>query len=178
MKTKTQRMSRLLAAQIVFAMLLLLHAGDVHAQQPGAAKSALTMSFRNLTLAHDSARANPRPRSAGQALHNDTLRYELVFRNPTAVALRNVVFENPLPSNLLLVGGSVTTSAPARVEYSIDGGKTFSEQPRVREVVNGTEVERAAAPERYTHIRWTVTSDIAPNATVTARYDARVGVRR
>jgi uncharacterized repeat protein (TIGR01451 family) len=134
------------------------------------------MTFRNLTLAHDSARA--RTRKNGDALNNDTLRYEVKFKNPTQVTLRNVVFENPLPSNLMLIGGTATTSAPARIEYSIDNGKTFSTQPMVRETINGRAVERPAAPERYTHIRWTVTGDVAPNATVTAQYDARVGVRR
>jgi uncharacterized repeat protein (TIGR01451 family) len=154
--------------------LMLVQASSSHAQVPNT--SAVTMTYRNLTLAHDSAGA--RTRKNGDALNNDTLRYELMFRNPQQFALRNVVFENPLPSNLLLVGGSVTTSAPARIEFSIDGGKTFSTQPMARTTVNGVSVERPAAPEQYTHIRWTIMGELAVGATVTARYDARIGVRR
>jgi uncharacterized repeat protein (TIGR01451 family) len=166
-------MKRWCAAFAVIATLLLQSSGS-HAQVPNA--SAMTMTVRNLTLAHDSARA--KPRKSGDALMNDTLRYELNFRNPQPIALRNVVFENPLPSNLLLIGGSVTTSAPARIEYSIDGGKTFAVQPMARTNVNGQMVERPALPEQYTHIRWTVVGDLAVGATVTAGYDARIGVRR
>jgi hypothetical protein len=135
-----------------------------------------TMTYRNLTLAHDSARAHTRKN--GDAINNDTLRVEVVFKNPVAIALKSVVFDNPLPANLILIGGTATTSAPAKIEYSADGGKTFSTQPMIRANVNGQDVERPATPDQYTHIRWTVTGALAAGASVTARYDVRVGVRR
>jgi len=173
MKSNERGMSRWMVAALLGVLLV---AGVARANAQGAKPSPVTMTFRNLTLAHDSARA--RTRKNGDAVTNDTLRYELVFKNPATVALKNVVFENPLPSNLLMIAGTATTTAPATIEYSVDGGKTFSAEPRIKETVNGQSVERAATPAEYTHIRWTVTGSIAPGATVTARYDVRVGVRR
>src|SRR4051812_45614767 len=84
--------------------------------QVSAQTSPITMTVRNLTLAHDSARA--RTRKSSDALNNDTLRYELVFKNPTPIALKSVVFDNPLPANLIMIGGSATSSVPEKIEYS------------------------------------------------------------
>jgi hypothetical protein len=36
-------------------------------------------------------------------------------------------------------------------------------------------VQRAAAPEKYTHVRWTVGGFVAPGATVVAEFDVRFG---
>ena len=171
--TKRSITNRTSLAVVLVTALLLGWPTESRAQD--VPKSAITMSYRNLTLSRNPERA--KGRKNGDALNNDTLRYELVFRNPTTVALRNVVFENPLPPNLILVGGSATTSTAAVIEYSADGGKSFAVAPKIREVVEGKQVERVAVPEEFTHIRWTVTGEVEPNATVTARYDVRVGAR-
>jgi uncharacterized repeat protein (TIGR01451 family) len=141
----------------------------------GQSPSALVLTQENLTLANDSVRAlSGRP---DEARPDDTLRYHLQFTNTQAQEVSNVAIENPLPAGLVFVGGSVQSSAAARVEYSIDGGRTWAEQPVVQLVVDGREVERPAAPASYTHIRWTITESVAPGARVSARFDARVGAR-
>jgi hypothetical protein len=58
------------------------------------------------------------------------------------------------------------------VEYSTDGGKTFSARPMVSEVVGGKRVQKPAPPEQYTHVRWTVRGSISPGAMVTAEFRA------
>jgi hypothetical protein len=35
-------------------------------------------------------------------------------------------------------------------------------------------VRRPVPSERYTHVRWTIDGSVAPGATVTAEFDARV----
>jgi uncharacterized repeat protein (TIGR01451 family) len=107
----------------------------------------------------------------------DTLRYSLVFTNQEQRALRNIVFENPLSANLMLIPGTVTTTARATVEYSIDGGVTYAAKPTVIVLENGLQVAKPAIPESYTHIRWTIRDDLAPGAVVTAQFDALVAQR-
>jgi len=138
--------------------------------QQSAPSNPLTVSFTNLTLAKDSARARTQP--ATSVLPGDTLRYSLTFANRESRALSNVVFNNPIPAGVVVL----PAPAPAglRVEYAIDGGFNFSPRPMVTVEENGRQVSRPAEPQSYTHIRWTVTGSIAPGASVTAQYDARV----
>lgn len=157
----------------LLGVVLVLAAG----MQPAAAQQpeALTVSYENLTLARDSVRVK---QGAGSvALPNDTLRYLVTFANTQGRELRNVVFTNPVPQGVVLLGGSVSASAPAKIEYSIDGGASYSVQPVVTVTENGRQVRRPATPAQYTHIRWTVTGGVAPSARVVARYDVRVGAR-
>ena len=80
-----------------------------------------------------------------------------------------------LENGFRFVGGSTRASRDdARAEYSADGGRTFSAQPMEEVVVEGRRVRRPVAPERYTHVRWTVDGWVAPGATVTAEFDARL----
>lgn len=140
----------------------------VVAQQ--ASTNPLSVSFTNLTLAKDSVRV--RTQAANSVMPGDTLRYSLTFANRESRALANVVFNNPIPSGVVVL----PTAAPSgiRVEYSIDGGFAFAARPMVLVEENGRRVSRPAEPESYTHIRWSVAGSIAPGASVTAQYDARV----
>jgi uncharacterized repeat protein (TIGR01451 family) len=158
---------RFIRTMVVAVVALLLPAALVAQQAPQA--NPLTVSFANLTLAKDSARARTQP--ASSVMPGDTLRYSLTFANRESRALANVVFNNPIPSGVV-----VMPPAPAgiRVEYSIDGGFAFSARPMVLVEENGRQVSRPAEPESYTHIRWTVADSIAPGARVTAQYDVRV----
>jgi uncharacterized repeat protein (TIGR01451 family) len=153
---------------LLVAAVLLMTGSSVQAQQ---ANSPLKVSFTNITLQHDSARAKG---GSTTALPDDTLRYVLAFTNTQERALRDVVFTNPIPAGLVLVSGSVKSTASTKVEYSIDGGHGYSEQPMVLVEENGRKIRRPATPDSYTHIRWTITGSIAPGATVTAQYDTRV----
>lgn len=152
----------------VLAVVLLAAGSAVQAQEP------LVVSVANVTMAADSVRS---ARPSAEALPNDTLEYELTFTNTQGRELRNVVFTNPIPQGLVLLSGSVRTSAAASVAYSIDGGATYSEQPMVTVTEGGRTVRRPADPSSYTHIRWTVMEGVAPNAGVTAEYAVRVGIR-
>jgi uncharacterized repeat protein (TIGR01451 family) len=162
---------------LVLAFVLMGWAAPAQAQ---AKPNPLTVSFQNVSLARDTARARAVKATAAttqQAAANDTLRFALVFNNNEGRALKDIVFENPLAANLRLIGGTVTTSSPATVEYSIDGGKTYSARPTIAVIENGAQVQRPVAPESYTHIRWTIRNEIAPGARVTAQFDAVVATR-
>jgi len=110
---------------------------------------------------------------AAAALPGDTLRYRLRFTNVTQGEVRGVVFNNPVPKSLRYVDGSAGADRQdVVVDYSIDGGRTYSARPMVSEVVAGKRVQKPASPELYSHVRWTVRGSIAPGASVTAEFRA------
>lgn len=153
-------------------LALVLCAVPAHAQQ-AAEPPALTVTATNRTQAAEAARGAPR--QTDHVLPGDVVRYRLTFTNTAGKPVRGVNLANPLPEGFRFVAGSVRSSREdARAEYSADGGRTFSAQPMEEVMVDGRRVRRPVAPERYTHVRWTVGGWVAPGATVTAELDARL----
>jgi uncharacterized repeat protein (TIGR01451 family) len=99
--------------------------------------------------------------------------YRLRFTNLNRGDVRGVVFKNPVPAGLRYVDGSAGADREdVLVEYSTDGGKSYSARPMVTEVVGGKRVQKPASAEQYTHVRWTVRGSITSGATVTAEFRA------
>jgi uncharacterized repeat protein (TIGR01451 family) len=165
-------------ATVGFAVILMLPgaAGAVHAQRAAAEAEPiprpLVMTAVNLTAAAEAEAGKPRPDSLKVELPGDVLEYRLVFTNTTEGEVRNVVFSNPLPGGLVYVLESASSDRQAvAVEFSIDGAESWSARPTI-EVLDeaGNRVRRPAPPERYTHVRWTLTGGVAPGARVQASY--------
>ena len=158
---------------LLLLLPLLLAAAPAVAQQGGEQLPALRMTAVNRTAAEAAERGAKR--SDDRARPGDVVRYRLTFTNVTDRAVRGVQLANPLPGGMRFVGGTARSDrADARLEYSADGGRTFSAQPTEEVVVDGRRVRRAIPAERYTHVRWTVDGSVAPGATVVAELDARV----
>jgi uncharacterized repeat protein (TIGR01451 family) len=154
---------------LLVAMLALgAVAPRVHAAQAPSQK-ALVITAHNIT-----AEAAQDRDAKGMARPGDEIRYTLVFTNLTQGAVKNVQFVDPIPQGLVYVPGSAAARQAARLEYSIDGGKTYAEQPMVAVVEGGKTVQKPAPRERYTHVRWTVLESVAPGAQVTAEFRAQV----
>lgn len=152
--------------------LALFLAAAVPAAAQGGNRQAFTVTAVNRTASQAPRGARPDDR----ARPGDVVRYRLTFTNITPGAVRGVTLANPLSAGMRFVGGSARADrADARLEYSADGGRTFSAQPMEEVVVDGQRVRRAVPAERYTHVRWTVDGNVAPGATVVAEFDARVG---
>ena len=153
-------------------VLLTLAAAPAAAQQP-AAPGPLRVTAQNRTATELAARGTPR--ADDRVRPGDVVRYRIAFTNPQRTPVRPVL-ANPIAPGMTFVAGSARTArTDARAEYSIDGGKTFSAQPMESVLVDGRRVQRAAAPEKYTHVRWTVGGFVAPGATVVAEFDTRFG---
>jgi uncharacterized repeat protein (TIGR01451 family) len=145
----------------------LLAPRQARAQAP--APKALVVTAHNLTAEGargDAAQAPARP--------GDVIRYGLVFTNVTKGPVKNVMFDDPLPQGLVYVLGSAKADQPVRIDYSIDGGKTYSAQPMIAVLENGKQVEKPAPPARYTHVRWMIVGSVAPGAEVRAEFRAQV----
>lgn len=141
---------------------------------PASGQPALTIAVRNQTAADEAARGALRATSGVRP--GDVLHYTLRFSNATTQAVRVVQLSNPLPKELEYLAASAQASrTDARLEFSIDGGKTFAGQPMETVLVDGRRARRPASASRYTNIRWIVTGEVPAGTTVVAEYDARVG---
>jgi uncharacterized repeat protein (TIGR01451 family) len=147
------------------SVVALPQAGAAQAQAP----KALVITAHNVTAETASTR-----KSSTQARPGDVIRYALVFTNVTAGPVKNIQFVDPLPKGLVYVIGSAKADQAVRLEYSIDGGKSYAAQPMIELVANGTKVEKPAPREMYTHVRWTVLGSVAPGAQVMAEFRAQV----
>jgi uncharacterized repeat protein (TIGR01451 family) len=159
------KLLRLLLVGMLSVVVALPRTAAAQAQAP----KALVITAHNVTAEAASGRKNPTLARPG-----DVIRYALVFTNVTAGPVKNIQFVDPLPKGLVYVLGSATADQPVRLEYSIDGGKSYTAQPMIDVVENGNKVEKAAARELYTHIRWTVLGSLAPGAKVIAEFRAQV----
>ena len=152
------------------AVLVLMAAWPLSAQQP---KQELVVTAQNLT-AREMA-TNGKARKDSVAAPGDVIEYQLVFANTKTFALKNVVFQDPIPGGLVYVPETAkSTRDDVVVEYSVDKGATWSVKPMVEVVEAGKKVSKPATPEQYTNVRWRVTGLVAPGATVEARFQTRV----
>jgi uncharacterized repeat protein (TIGR01451 family) len=156
-------------ATLVAALAAGLLAVPAGAQQAKSAAPSLTVAAVNTTAeqAGETSRKTVKP--------DDVLRYTLTFSNPGPKALGNVELRNPIPKGVHFVPGSAHASRDdARLEFSADGGKSWSAQPMETVTVDGQPARRAVPVERYTHVRWIVGGTVAANSTVTADFSAKV----
>lgn len=171
----TRSIRRSLAAALV-VLAAALPAGaqvrTVSSAAPSAAAASLVVASHNVT-ATAAARPGAAPRAS--VLPGDVLRFTLTFTNATAKPVRNVELRDPIPAGVRYVAGSARSSrADARLEFSADGGRSWSAAPTESVVVDGKAMTRAVAPDRFTHVRWVVTGAVVPGAVVTADFEARV----
>jgi uncharacterized repeat protein (TIGR01451 family) len=157
------------AMKLLRLLLLGTVCGNLIAPRCAAAQAprpkALVITAHNVTAEAAGAREN-----GAVAKPGDVIRYALVFTNVTAGPVKNIQFVDPIPQGTVYVLGSAAADRPVRVEFSIDGGKSYSAQPAVAVAQDGKTVERPAPPEQYTHVRWTVLSSLAPGAKVMAEF--------
>ena len=156
----------------LFAMVAVLALpGFAHAQA-ATAPQPLVMTATNLMA------GDQRHKDAGVTdalLPGDVVRYGLVFTNLNADSLRHVQFTNPLPGGLRYMAGSATADrGDVTIDFSIDGGKSWSVQPMIEVVVEGKTVRKPAPVSQYTTIRWTVSGWVQSKSKVTAEYKAEL----
>ena len=159
------KLLRLLLVGMMSAVVALPQSAAAQARAP----KALVITAHNVTAEAASGRKN-----STLARPGDVIRYALVFTNVTKGPVKNIQFVDPLPKGLVYVLGSAKADHPVQLEYSIDGAKRYTAQPMVEVVENGDKVEKAAARELYTHVRWTVLGSLAPGAKVLAEFRAQV----
>ncbi|MEH2395303.1 MAG: hypothetical protein V7K21_27840 [Nostoc sp.] len=104
----------------------------------------------------------------------DVLRYTLIGENKSDRPVKNLILNQPIPQGMVYVLKSANVTNNAKVIYSIDGGRSFVENPTVKVTLPDGKVETKPAPANlYTHIRLQVPL-VAAKTTVKATYQTQV----
>jgi len=109
---------------------------------------------------------------ASRVIPGDEVIYTIYYSNTGDEMADHVVITNPVPDHMTYMAGSASGDGTA-VTYSVDGGRVF-DVPGELLVPNGAGGERLATPSDYTHIRWTLGAELAPNEEGLVGFRARL----
>jgi uncharacterized repeat protein (TIGR01451 family) len=108
---------------------------------------------------------------AGRLSAGDELHYTLRVTNPGTLAVTDVVVTKRLPFGFHDIRGSAVGPACA-VQFSSDGGATFSPPAQLATGSGGKRASRKVVPGDYTHVRWIFGKPLASKATALLRFRA------
>jgi uncharacterized repeat protein (TIGR01451 family) len=111
-----------------------------------------------------------------QVQPGDVLRYTLSGENTSDRPVKNLALNQPIPQGMVYVLKSANADGNknSRFTYSIDGGRSFVENPTVRVTLPNGNVETRPAPANvYTHIRLHVPT-VDAKSIVKANYQVQV----
>ena len=94
----------------------------------------------------------------------DTMRYILTAANTGDAVMKNPSIVDPIPAGVEYIPLSAT-GANAKIQFSIDGGKTYSNWPVEYQFTNpaGKKVKKQATADMITHVKWDIKARIQPN---------------
>ncbi len=165
---------KLLQIALPVAVVLALASGG--AAQEERAPEALVISATILSWDQGPQTIDAPVRDPNRVMLGDVVEYRLVFTNITGRPVNNIQFTDPLPEGMHYLQGTAGADREnVDVEFSLDGGTSYSELPMVEVVVDGRTELRPASPEVYTDIRWTVHGEVQPDARVAAVFQVRYG---
>jgi len=104
----------------------------------------------------------------------DLVRYDVVATNAGTDAAAHLIPAARVPAGTTYEAGSASLAAATHVEFSLDGGKTWSSKPSVLVKTSSGSVEKAAPVAAYTALRWVDEKTLAPNRSVAYSYEVRV----
>ncbi|MCI0450886.1 MAG: hypothetical protein L0Z51_00685 [Candidatus Latescibacteria bacterium] len=113
---------------------------------------------------------------ADEARPQDVIEYRLKYANRGDQAVSKLSITDPVPVGARYVAKTAKSPKFANVVFSVDGAKTFHNWPvRVKQTdANGKDVWVDATPDMITHIRWTLSGDLAPADEISFSYRAEV----
>ena len=97
-----------------------------------------------------------------------TTRYVNTGKQPAA----NVTVMNPVPEHMTYIDKSAEGKG-ARIDFSVDGGKTYGAPDKLK-VTDGQGRVRPALAKDFTHIRWILIAPLAPGGTGSVSFRAQL----
>jgi len=139
-----------------------------------SAKPAVALTLTGSYVAtNDDGTPRLVPVERQRARPGDRIRWEIDAKSTGDQAARGFTAVGRIPAGTAFVAGSQSTSG-ARVEYSLDGTRTWSASPTVTVHTPAGIVVRKADPATYTAIRWLGAAPLAPGAVGRYTYDVTV----
>ena len=133
-----------------FAVLLLASLVSV-----AQAKPVVTLKLSGLLVEHQANGAEQLvPVEKAVLKPGDEVRYVIVATNNGTDAAQNLVPIGRIPAGTVYEPGSASAKDGAQVEFSLDGGKTWSAAPTVKVHTAAGDVVKKADPSTYTAVRW------------------------
>lgn len=103
---------------------------------------------------------------------DDEVIFTTIYENIGKAPVTNAVINNPVPEHTVYVDKSAEGKG-TRIEFSIDGGKTFG-LPKTLMVVGKDGKAKQAQASDYTNIRWLVEKAVAAGVKSSVSFKARV----
>jgi uncharacterized repeat protein (TIGR01451 family) len=97
---------------------------------------------------------------AARVVPGDFVIYTINYTNTGAEPAESVVISNPVPEHMRYMEGSAAGDNTV-MTFSVDDGKSY-DLPENLTIVDGDGKERPAMGPDYTHIRWTLQKELAP----------------
>lgn len=111
---------------------------------------------------------------AGEVKSGEVLRWNLTSENSGNAGAGDYKVVGQIPAGTVFVADSAQAESSV-VKYSIDGGKTFSEQPMIEEKQADGSVKSVPAPVHlYTQVRFELEKPLDAGAKLSAAYSVRV----
>lgn len=101
----------------------------------------------------------------------ETVIFTNYYTNKGQDSATGVVITNPIPEHMLYLDKSAE-GAGSRIDFSVDGGRTYA--PASKLVIRAGGKERPAAVSDYTHIRWTLEKPLAKGGKGSVSFRAKV----
>ena len=110
-----------------------------------------------------------------QVKPGQTIEYALVYGNVGVADLTDVNIVGPIPAGTVYLADTAMTLKDLTPRFSIDGGIVFKLEPISYKVkqADGSEIERIATPDMYTHIQWNLANFLAQQK-LTLKYRVKV----
>ena len=101
-----------------------------------------------------------------RAMPGDVIVYTIAANNISDKPINKLVVNQKIRPGTSYVIGSATPIAGAELNFSTDGGKTYTAKPTIE--------KKPAPANRYTNVRWAFTSSIAPKSQSTISYEVQI----
>lgn len=154
--------------KMVMSVLLMFFAAAAVAQQSDALEVSTLVQKEEIVVNADGA-PEKRLVAAETVVPGEQVYYTITFTNVGDAPAENVVITNPIAAELTYVDGSAFGPG-MNVEFSVDGGVTFAAADELTVTVDGE--TRAAGADDFTHIRWTLPSELDKGSQGQARFAA------
>jgi len=115
---------------------------------------------REVIVRHADGSQTVRLERADTVTPGDKIVYSLNYFNDEAEAAENIVLVMPVPNEVQYLDGSAELDS-VTTTYSVDAGQTFADRS-VLNITLSDGTSRSANADDITHIRWAVTTAIAP----------------